>query len=221
MLQGGVDGLEQVAAVNCIRRRLIGIAVEPDRRHQATNRRVCRGDRLGSRRCVRGQPAAYLREREIGQRAVSEVQAVPGQHPPVAFQCDAGQLGQDAALADPGISRKQHGTATEAPTVSGGIAVSAVCCVRRDTEQLDEFVQFRRAAYQRTRGGGIQRHEVHHDLPRRQSHLICGRQSHVAGEMVACPPPRDAEDGPWLPRRRQIGGRTARPRGCWVIRSRR
>ena len=50
------------------------------------------------------EPAQHLGEREVGQRAVAEVEAVPGDHAPALVDREVAQLHQQPGLADAGVT---------------------------------------------------------------------------------------------------------------------
>ena len=54
------------------------------------------------------EPAEDLDEREVGQRLTGLAQAVPDQDGPAGLAGSSGDLGQDAGLADAGVSGQQH-----------------------------------------------------------------------------------------------------------------
>jgi hypothetical protein len=87
-----------------------------------------------------GEPAEDLGEREVGQRAVAEVEAVAEQDPPVGVMRPMMKLGEQPALADAGVAGDDDGT-------GGGVIVA------REPHKPDEGQQLVGPADHRSQQG--------------------------------------------------------------------
>ena len=133
-LEQGVDGLEEVGAVE--RGGPVGAAV---RAAHAPGGRAGAGRAAGccAATCstdvgqVGGEPAEDLGEREVGQRAVAEVEAVAGEDLPALGEGEVAQLGEEPGLADAGVAGEQD-DADAAPAYRSG---------RTDAEQRSDLRQ--------------------------------------------------------------------------------
>ena len=108
-----VDGVVQRAAVD---RRVdggVGGGLAPGEQPAAgaepPERRVLLGDRVDEGRGVGGEAADHLGEREVGEGAVAEVEAVPGHDLPAFGEGEVAELGEEAGLADAGVAREEDG----------------------------------------------------------------------------------------------------------------
>ncbi|MET3962191.1 hypothetical protein ABIE44_002125 [Marmoricola sp. OAE513] len=97
------------------------------------------------------EPAHHLGERQVGQRAVAEVEAVPGDHLPTLGERDVAQLGEDPGLADARVPGQQHRAVDRSGTP--------------DAEDGGELVQLGLATDQRRDVVGVlrERHATHDD----------------------------------------------------------
>ena len=89
----------------------LGRAEHPPAGLEPGQGRVDAGDGADDVGEVDGQPAEHLGEREVGQRAVAEVEAVAGEHLPALLDREVAELGEQAGLADPGVTGQQDGAA--------------------------------------------------------------------------------------------------------------
>jgi hypothetical protein len=115
-------------------------------------RRVASGDAVDQVRELGGEPAQHLAERKVRQRALAEVEAVAGEHPPSLALGQVAQLHQQPGLADPGVPAEQDG--------AGPVAL------RTDTEQVAELPKLGIASDQGPARVGCHGH--HHGARHRQ-----------------------------------------------------
>ena len=114
VLQRGVQRLEEVGPVEGVGR--VGVPAggpgaageQPAAGLQVGQRRVGLRQPGGDLRVVGGQPAEDLGEREVGQRAVAEVEAVAHQGAPAGVGRAVDELGEQPGLADAGVTAEQH-----------------------------------------------------------------------------------------------------------------
>ena len=132
-----MHGLEQVAAVDGAG-VLGGSGQHPAAGLEAAEGGVDAGDGLDDVGEVCGQPAHHLGEREVGQRAVTEVEAVAGDDLPAVGDGEVTQLGEQPGLADAGVARQQHRTRRRAGVELG----------RTDAEQRAQLGQLGVTSYQ-------------------------------------------------------------------------
>ena len=115
---------------------------------------------------VGGQPAQHLGEREVGQRAVAEVEAVPREHLPALGEREVAQLGEQSGLADAGVTGQQD-----------GVGHGEVLLARRtNAEQRSDLRQLGVASYQMSVLMSGRCHVTNHRSGHRQSvHSLCLR----------------------------------------------
>jgi hypothetical protein len=106
LVQRRVDRLEQLGPLDPL--VPVGTGQQPAARLQPDQRGVLGDQPLGKGRGVGGEPAQQLAERQVGQGAVAEVQAVADQAAPAGRGRTVHQLREHPGLADPGIARDQR-----------------------------------------------------------------------------------------------------------------
>ena len=135
--QRGVHGREEQAAV----RGLAGVSPRVD---QPPDGRVAPGEVGHPVGPFDGQPARELGERQVRDRAATQVQAVPDDDLPAGGLRASGEGGQQAGLADARVAAEQHGTTDRG---------------RDDTRETRELVELVVPPDERCGGG---RHGRHH-----------------------------------------------------------
>jgi hypothetical protein len=105
--QSDVHRLEQPCSVEPLGVQLVGGGEHAPARHQSGDVGARLHHRLGHVRLLLDQPPEHLAEREVGQGAVAEVEAVSDHNPPPRGDRAGPQLGQHAGLAHAGVAAEQ------------------------------------------------------------------------------------------------------------------
>jgi hypothetical protein len=172
-LEDRMCGVEEVTAVGVLRVHLLGPRQQPTSRQEPAYGGMVLGHRRGEQTSC-GQTSEDLREREIGQRAVTEVEAVPSQHQPTGTLRALPELGQQTGLPHPRVAGQQH---------RAGLRPDTEADERRD------LVELTAPPDQRGQGGGIGGHIDHHRrCHRHRQHHFAGDRRHVTHVVATVPP---------------------------------
>jgi hypothetical protein len=189
-LEQGVDGAEQVGAVEGVALALAVAVVgreHPAARLEPGEGGVDRRDRADDVGQVGGEAAERLGERQVGQGAVAEVQAVAGDDLPPLGVGEVAELQQQPGLADPRVARQQ-----DDPTLPGAAARQ-----RTDAERGGDLRQLGVSADQ---GRARVRHGLH-DVGGRghRSSALRGDGRSAAGLGPLRGPPDERQAHPAVP----------------------
>jgi hypothetical protein len=109
VVERSVDRLEQLGAVEALTGRRGEAGQEPAAGLEVVERGVGVGEATGGLGVGVVEAAEELAEREVGQRAVAEVETVSDGGAPPLHLGAGDQLAEHAGLADPGVAGEQHG----------------------------------------------------------------------------------------------------------------
>ena len=150
-----VDAVEQRGLVGGDRLGVGGLAQHPLAGQQTEQGGVAGRDVVEEVGQVAGDPAGDLGEGEVGQGGVGEVEAVAGEHLPAVVDGAVAELGEEAGLADAGVTGEEH----------GGALVGGGGTGRRDAERGAQVLQLGISSDQ------LRRHAVHDVVDHRRGHL--------------------------------------------------
>ena len=147
-----VHGLEQVGTVQRGRLVVLVGGEDPPPRLEPGQGGVDAGGGVDDVGQGGGHPAEHLGEREVGQGAVAEVEAVSGEHLPAVGVGQVAQLGEQPGLADAGVTGEQDGARF--------VAVGPLVRTRTDAEQGGDLRQLGVPSDQGP--AGVSGHGIHH-----------------------------------------------------------